>query len=148
MRALCLLAALLALPATLRAERPADVLARLRGAPSTNAGALGSAFPQQHVEAYRCVPRLVIVYPGLRPLSTLSVNVGAGPVTVGGSITTLGPGLATVACPAPGWPTTTTLTTVTTTTVVTTSDGCSPAPSAGARRVLAPARTDAETRSP
>lgn len=152
MRLLAILAALaLALPAL--AERPADVLAKLRGAPSTNAGALGSAFPQQYVDAYRdAYPPPVIVFaprpshlPTCGPHDSWSLRVDAGPVTLTGTHAS-GGGVSRVACPAPGWPTT--IITTTTTTTITSSggslDGAPPPPAAPEPRIrrvttLAPA---------
>ena len=119
------------------AERPADTLARLRGTPSTNSGALGSAFPQQYVEAYRYTPWRPILFapqpqfigygPGCAPSSTISVGVQAGPVFVGGVFVS-GGGVSHVACPAPGYPTTTVTTTTVTTTTVTGGGGVVLAP--------------------
>ena len=126
------LAASLALAASpALAERPADILARLRGTPSTNAGALGSDFPQQYVNAYRCASPPVVVFPSpcwrpcAAPLPGTIVRVGidAGPISIGGVYTTGATGIVT--CPAAGLGTTTTTTTtiVTTTTTTVTSGG-------------------------
>jgi len=121
------------------AERPADTLARLRGTPSTNSGALGSAFPQQYVEAYRYTPwRPILFAPqpqpighgygyGYAPSSVISVGVHAGPVFVGGVFAN-GGGVSHVTCPAPGYPTTTVTTTTVTTTTVTGGGGVVLAP--------------------
>lgn len=135
--------ALLASPAL--AERPADVLARLRGTPSTSAGPLGSDFPQQYVNAYRwAAPPVVVQGPGYgcaRPPGIVRVGIDAGPVRIGGVFTTGSVGVVT--CPAAGFGTTTTTVTTTTTTVTTSGPGVvilaqpsAPAP-APTRRVLA-----------
>lgn len=137
--------ALLASPAL--AERPADILARLRGTPSTSAGPLGSDFPKQYVDAYRWARPPVVAYPVAgyascaRPTGIVRVGVHAGPVSVGGVFTTGAVGVVT--CPAAGFGTTTTVVTTTTTTVTTSGPGvvilAQPAPPAPApaRRVLA-----------
>ena len=97
---------MLALPA--RAERPADMLARMRGVPSTNSGPLGSAFPAQYVEAYAFTPR--------RPCLVLAPtrSCATPPITLAG--TQWG---SSITCPArgPEPAVTVTTTTVTTTTV-------------------------------
>lgn len=148
-------ALLVALPAL--AERPADTLARMRGTPSTNAGALGSAFPQQYVDAYRYAtpPPVYILAPpprivhGCGPGSTLRIGVDAGPVSIGG-VYSSGGGVSSVHCPAPGHPTTIVTTTTTTTTVVTSGDTSrvlaapAPAPEPRTRRVIAQAPTRQE----
>lgn len=73
------------------AERPADQLARMRGTSSQHTGALGSAFPQQHVEAYEFTPcrpaffprppcdgRAVVTCPAAGGIATLAVTGSPG----------------------------------------------------------------------
>ncbi len=109
---IALSACLLLAAVSASAERPADMLARMRGVPSTNSGPLGSAFPAQYVEAYAFTPR--------RPV--LVVLPPAGGCRPPGLVTSLGGFTrASLGCPAPGLGLPgTTVTTVTTTTTVTT----------------------------
>jgi hypothetical protein len=114
---------------TAMAERPADILARLRGTTSTNSGALGSDAPQQYQDMYRWVPPppVFVFQPG-RPVVILRPAPSPGCGVVG------------IACPMPGGITTTTTTTTTTTLPVAGVTTTTTTTTTSAGRVLAPAQ--------